>query len=254
MPFMPGIPGMPPAIPLSGSSAFARGGSPMPAINEPTSTSLTSVVFIWISSVSQKFRGRHRRPLPVQPARSGNQSRARVLRLRDRGLNVARPPFAEGRFARFVSELARLKGLPRLRHELVAKKLDVVMRGLRFLQRIAQGADRFAFRPLRGGLRGLEVRARLADRSGIFARVHPRDVEGNASVDFTEVARRFVVALAFDLQRWVGNPGPMSELEARSFRRGPRPRGADFRLIGQRQSAQSRDPKLNAQRFHIRRN
>jgi hypothetical protein len=47
-------------------------------------------------------------------------------------------PIGKGGLAAFVGELIRLEGLPRLRHELIAKQPDVVLGGLDPLQRVAQ--------------------------------------------------------------------------------------------------------------------
>src|SRR5207237_448024 len=81
-----------------------------------------------------------------------------------------------------IGAARRRGGLPRLRHELVAEQLDVMMRRRDLLERVAQRADRFGFSSLQARLRCGEIRARLGHARGVFPGIAPGHAEGNASV------------------------------------------------------------------------
>src|SRR5206468_8712505 len=71
-------------------------------------------------------------------------------------------PIEKRRFSRLVTQLCRLKCLPRLWHELVAEQLDVMMKRLDLCQLIAQQPQCFLLFALKSLLNSCKIRARLS--------------------------------------------------------------------------------------------
>src|ERR1044071_5410232 len=82
-------------------------------------------------------------------------------------------PVEKGCFSRLVTQPCRFKSLLRLWHELVAEKLDVVMKRLDLCQVVAQKSQRLFLFALESLFCSCKTCARLAYASGVFARVYP---------------------------------------------------------------------------------
>src|SRR5436190_13980321 len=94
-------------------------------------------------------------------------------------------PIEKRRFSRLVTQLCRLKCLPRLWHELVAEKFDVMMKRLDLCQLIAQQSQCFLLFALESLLGSCNIRARLPHAGCIFTWIHPWNCERHAGVEFT---------------------------------------------------------------------
>src|SRR5437879_6360424 len=115
-------------------------------------------------------------------------------------------PIEKRRFPRLVTQMCRLKCLPRLGHELVVEQLDVMMKCLDLCQLIAQQPQCFLLFALKSLLGSCKVRARLSHAGCIFTWIDPWDCERHASVEFAHRLCSVIVTLAFYHQRRVGNP------------------------------------------------
>src|SRR5438270_13810262 len=90
-----------------------------------------------------------------------------------------------------------------------------------FLELIADQAERFGPRGFELVLRALEIPPGFGYCRGIFSWIEKWQADRNADVELAHGLPRFVVSLRLNIERWIGEPLTIRQLNAESFDFGP---------------------------------
>ena len=111
-------------------------------------------------------------------------------------------------------------------------------RCLDFRELIADQAERFGTCGLKLVLRAFEIPPGLGYCRGIFSWVEKWQADRNADIELTNCLPRFVVSLRLNIERRIGEPLAIRELNAESFGFDPVLRSLHFRSFAQGDSLQ----------------
>src|SRR6266480_7069476 len=107
-----------------------------------------------------------------------------------------------------------------------------------FLKLIAHQAECFGTHGFELVLRAFEIPPGLSYCRGIFSWIEKWQADRNADVDLTHCLARFVVALRLNIERRIGEPLAIRELNAESFGFDPVLSSLHFRSRAQGESLQ----------------
>src|SRR6266404_8792230 len=107
-----------------------------------------------------------------------------------------------------------------------------------FLELIADQAERFGARGFELVLRAFEIPPCLGYRRGIFSLVEKWQADRNADVELAHCLARSVVSLRLNIERRIGEPLAIRELNAESFGFDPVLSSLHFRSCTQGDSLQ----------------